>query len=89
MHYGLDIGGTKIETARFNRELQQLDSTRITTPVDNCDDFISAIVDQVNEADKKRVMRILPHRRLLTAIASRTLWQSKPSMPLLILPPLL
>ena len=53
MHYGLDIGGTKIEIARYGNTFERLDSTRVATPVDNYDDFIHAITQLIHEADQK------------------------------------
>ncbi len=41
MHYGLDIGGTKIEFAVFNRHYQRLYSQRINTPVQNYPAFLT------------------------------------------------
>ncbi|MEX0297882.1 MAG: ROK family protein, partial [Kordiimonas sp.] len=40
MIYGIDIGGTKIEIAVFNDDLQQLDSWRTSTPTSDYNAFI-------------------------------------------------
>lgn len=53
MHYGLDIGGTKIEIARYSNTFKQLDSTRVATPIDDYDDFIHVITQLVDDADRK------------------------------------
>ena len=50
--YGLDIGGTKIETAIFNDNLEQQQSWRITTPTDDYQQFLHAIYQQVIKADE-------------------------------------
>ena len=49
--YGLDIGGTKIETAIFNDILEQQQSWRISTPTQNYQEFLEAIHQQVLKAD--------------------------------------
>lgn len=53
MIYGLDIGGTKIEIAIFNQELEQLESLRVPTPTVSYSDFINALVTLVTQADSK------------------------------------
>ena len=50
--YGLDIGGTKIETAIFNQSLEQIDCWRVETPTDNYGEFLSTVVKQIEVADK-------------------------------------
>lgn len=49
--YGIDIGGTKIETAIFNSEFEKLDSWRIATPTQNYSLFIDTIAEQIQKAD--------------------------------------
>ena len=51
MYYGLDIGGTKIELAAFNRQLQKLYTERIPTPQTDYQDWLVAITDLVARAD--------------------------------------
>lgn len=53
MYYGLDIGGTKIELAVFNENLDKLYSERVLTPKSDYDDWLNAIVDLVNRADEQ------------------------------------
>ncbi|WP_439327680.1 N-acetylglucosamine kinase [Lonepinella sp. BR2357] len=53
MLYGLDIGGTKIELAAFNAQLEKQYSERIETPKDSYQQWLQAIVDLVNRADQK------------------------------------
>ncbi|MEO2267449.1 ROK family protein [Pseudoalteromonas sp. YIC-656] len=50
--FGLDIGGTKIETAIFNNDLEQLQSWRIATPTQNYQALLDAICQQVQKADE-------------------------------------
>ena len=49
---GIDIGGTKIETAIFKRGFSQIESWRVTTPTKDYGEFIQAIEEQVIKADK-------------------------------------
>ncbi|WP_339722380.1 ROK family protein [uncultured Paraglaciecola sp.] len=53
MHYGLDIGGTKIELAIFNSQLERVASWRLPTPQDDYQALLSTIAQMVVEADKK------------------------------------
>lgn len=53
MHYGLDIGGTKIELAAFDHDLNPLDSWRVKTPKQNYKKFLSVISEMVKETDDK------------------------------------
>lgn len=53
MIYGLDIGGTKIEIAIFDRKLNKVDSWRVPTPTNNYEVFLSALTDLVQQADSK------------------------------------
>ena len=53
MLYGLDIGGTKIELAVFNQELEKQYSKRVPTPKTSYQAWLQAIVDLVEEADEK------------------------------------
>ena len=52
-HYGLDIGGTKIELAVFNDKLEKLHSERVPTPQTSYEDWLSAVESLVNSADAK------------------------------------
>lgn len=51
MIYGLDIGGTKIEIGLFTSNLELVSSWRTTTPTENYEEFIKAVVNLVNDAD--------------------------------------
>ena len=53
MHYGIDIGGTKIEIATFDEDLNLLDSSRVPTPTSNYDQLINTITSVVSQADRK------------------------------------
>lgn len=53
MLYGIDIGGTKIETVIFDDEMNQCASWRVSTPRDGYQAFIKLLVDLVGEADEK------------------------------------
>lgn len=53
VYYGLDIGGTKIELAVFNQQLEKLDSERVPTPQTSYDAWLSAIETLVRKADSK------------------------------------
>lgn len=53
MHYGVDIGGTKIEFAVFDANYDRVSSRRIDTLTDNYEDFLAFIQNLVIEADKK------------------------------------
>jgi len=51
--YGLDIGGTKIEIGVFTSELQLIESWRKPTPTNSYGEFVSTIVDLINEANSR------------------------------------
>jgi len=51
MIYGIDIGGTKIEIGVFSSDLILIDSWRTPTPTTDYKEFISTIVDLVNQAN--------------------------------------
>ncbi len=53
MMYGLDIGGTKIELAIFDDQLNLKTSWRVATPKQDYQQFLSTVVDMVNDADQK------------------------------------
>ena len=53
MLYGLDIGGTKIELAVFNSQLEKQYSERVETPKTSYDDWLNAIFNLVKKADEK------------------------------------
>jgi N-acetylglucosamine kinase len=52
MHYGLDIGGTKIELAVFNAAMQPLQNWRLATPTKDYAAFLHTVVAQVEQADR-------------------------------------
>ncbi|MCV6603820.1 MAG: ROK family protein [Porticoccaceae bacterium] len=52
MLYGLDVGGTKIELAIFDEQLQLVDSWRQPTPKQSYAEFLDAIADMVARADR-------------------------------------
>ncbi len=49
--YGVDIGGTKIEIAIFDENLNVLKRWRVSTPTDNYSKFLNTIINLVNQAD--------------------------------------
>ncbi|GGD69694.1 ROK family protein [Lacimicrobium alkaliphilum] len=51
-HIGIDIGGTKIETAIFDRDFNAIQSWRIPTPKRDYASFLMAVRDQVVRADE-------------------------------------
>ncbi len=53
MLYGIDIGGTKIELAVFNQQLEKLYSERVDTPQTSYEDWLNAVVQLVERADAK------------------------------------
>ena len=53
MLYGLDIGGTKIELAVFNSQLEKQYSERVETPKNSYEDWLNTIVHLVKKADEK------------------------------------
>lgn len=53
VYYGLDIGGTKIELAAFNEQLEKLYSERVPTPQTNYEDWLYTVETLVRNADQK------------------------------------
>lgn len=53
MHYGFDIGGTKIEIGVFDDNFQPVWKKRVPTPHSSYEYFVQAIVDLTLEADQK------------------------------------
>ncbi|MEX2961182.1 ROK family protein [Microbulbifer sp. TYP-18] len=53
MIYGVDIGGTKIEFACFDADLNKLESERLATPVDDYEMFIDTLAGLVENADRR------------------------------------
>ena len=53
MLYGIDIGGTKIETVIFDDDMNPYTSWRVETPRDNYQEFVELLANLVREADKK------------------------------------
>ena len=53
MMYGLDIGGTKIELAIFDGQLNLKDSWRIATPKNDYQVFLNVVSDMIKRADVK------------------------------------
>lgn len=53
MHYGLDVGGTKIELAIFDGEFKLNNSWRVATPGDNYQELLTTIAEMVDKADHK------------------------------------
>jgi N-acetylglucosamine kinase len=51
MIYGIDIGGSKIEIAVFDQQLNRLDNWRVATPQTSYIDFLAQIVNLVTQAD--------------------------------------
>jgi N-acetylglucosamine kinase len=51
MIYGIDIGGTKIEFAIYNQQLQLINSYRIPTPTEDYGVFIDTLVTLIKQAD--------------------------------------
>ena len=52
MLYGLDVGGTKIELAIFDEQLQLVDCWRVSTPKHSYNEFLEAIAGMVIRADR-------------------------------------
>jgi len=52
MHYGLDVGGTKMEFAMLDRELHRLATYRRETPGHDYEAFLTAIADMIAKADR-------------------------------------
>ncbi len=57
MHYGLDIGGTKIELAIFNVHFERIDCWRAATPTQDYREFLRTLTDMVIAADEKTQTR--------------------------------
>lgn len=53
MHYGFDIGGSKIALGVFDKTRQLLWEKRIATPKERYDDFLQAVCGLVKEADMR------------------------------------
>lgn len=53
MHYGIDVGGTKIEIALFDGRWQRLDHWREPTPASNGDALLDQLSAMVVEADRR------------------------------------
>ncbi len=56
-HYGLDIGGTKIELAIFDHALQAVDSWRAATPKEDYQAFLTILTDMVFKADQRAAQK--------------------------------
>lgn len=52
-YYGVDIGGTKIELAVFNHQLEKLHSERVDTPKKDYQSWLDTVVSLVERADKQ------------------------------------
>lgn len=52
MHYGIDIGGTKIELAMFDDDFQLLKQWRVATPTTDYDIFLQVLGQQIDHADQ-------------------------------------
>ncbi|WP_286232754.1 ROK family protein [Thalassotalea sediminis] len=50
--YGVDIGGTKIETAIFDDHFNLLDCWRVNTPTDDYARFLETLKEQITKADQ-------------------------------------
>ena len=53
MHYGLDIGGTKIELAVFDSDMQLLHRWRTATPTADYHQFLQTVTAQIGIADQR------------------------------------
>ncbi|WP_110685772.1 ROK family protein [Salinicola aestuarinus] len=53
MHYGIDIGGTKIEIARFDADWERLDHWRQPTPAADGEALLDTLSAMVAEADRR------------------------------------
>ena len=53
IHYGLDIGGTKIEIALFDQHFNRLSSTRTATPTEDYNEFLESITELIHQADQQ------------------------------------
>lgn len=53
MYYGFDIGGTKIALGVFDKHLKLQWETRVPTPRESYDEFLTAIAALVAQADER------------------------------------
>lgn len=53
LHYGIDIGGTKIEFAIFDDKFERIESTRLETPREDYDALLQLIESAVVDADTR------------------------------------
>lgn len=53
MYYGFDIGGTKIALGAFDNNLKLQWETRVPTPRESYDEFLTAIAALVAQADER------------------------------------
>ena len=53
MYYGFDIGGTKIALGVFDKDLKLQWETRVPTPRESYDEFLTAITALVAQADER------------------------------------
>lgn len=53
MYYGFDIGGTKIALGVFDKDLRLQWETRVPTPRESYDEFLTAIAALVAQADER------------------------------------
>ena len=53
MHYGIDVGGTKIEIAIYDPDWQCLDRWREPTPADDGEALMALLAGLVREADRR------------------------------------
>ena len=53
MHYGLDIGGTKVEIAAFDKDFQRQDSQRVPTPQGDYQEFLNTLKQLIQQFDEK------------------------------------
>jgi N-acetylglucosamine kinase len=53
MHYGIDVGGTKIEIAIYDPTWQCLDRWREPTPADDGEALLALLAGLVREADRR------------------------------------
>ena len=50
---GIDVGGTKIELAIFNENVELIESWRVSTPKNDYEQFLQTITQMVADADEK------------------------------------
>ncbi len=51
MHYGLDIGGTKIEITAFNSQFERVNSHRVATPKSDYQEFLTTLQRLIDQFD--------------------------------------